>query len=95
MLVYAYTAISKFSLPGESHHCREDATSKFPVHVCIEIFTANQWTGMETEIVKAESRQCSESDGRAVAQGEELSPRLGDPGLSTFVARNYTKFGFR
>ena len=26
------------------------------------------------------------------AQGEELSPRLGDPGLSTFVARNYTKY---
>ena len=56
--IYAYAAISKFSLPSESHHCREDATSKFPVHVCIEIFTANQWTGMETVIVKAESRQC-------------------------------------
>ena len=56
--IYAYAAISNFSLPSESHHCREDATSKFPVHVCIEIFTANQWTGMETVIVKAESRQC-------------------------------------
>jgi len=39
--------------------------------------------------------QKCESDGKAVAQGEELSPRLGDPGLSTFVAWHYTKFVFR
>ena len=33
--------------------------------------------------------------GKAVAQGEELSPRLGDPGLLAFVAGSNTKFGFR
>ena len=56
-LVYAYAAIPKFSLSGERHHCEEDAASKFPVHVRIAILAANQRAGMETVVVKAESRQ--------------------------------------
>ena len=54
-LVYAYAAILKFGSSGKRHHCGKDAASKFPVHVRIAIFAANQRTGMETVIDKAKN----------------------------------------
>ena len=48
-------AILKFGSSGKRHHCGKDAASKFPVHVRIAIFAANQRTGMETVIDKAKN----------------------------------------